>query len=355
MLKGGDVLQENNIKNAIVNIKVIGVGGGGNSVLQRIAKEKNSGMELIAVNTDKKQLETLAQEDITLLQIGGNVTHCLGCGGKVNAGEAAVRDDEDKIKDAIVGADMIFMTAGMGGGTGTGAMPVIAEIARSMGILTVGIVTIPFSFEGSRKKKTALAGVEHMRPFMDAIIVIQNDKLLELQADKKMSLINAFHMADSVLRQAIYCISELILTVGIINVDFADVKSIFKQNSNADAFLGIGEADGAVKAVKAAIESPLIDRKIAGARGIILNISGSASLSLYEVNEATKFIYEQTDEEVNIILGTVIDQKLDKKVRATIIATDFIDDKETAIPTVEAEVHKNEGSKIDLPQFMQKP
>ncbi|WP_196593051.1 cell division protein FtsZ [Pectinatus sottacetonis] len=347
--------KEHNIKSAIVNIKVVGIGGGGNSVIKRIAAEGSSGMELIAINTDKKQLKTLVDDKIEILHIGENVTRGLGSGGKVSIGEEATKNDETLIKNAITGADMVFITAGMGGGTGTGSMPVVAEIAHSMGILAIGVVTIPFSFEGSRKKRTAMAGVEKMRPFLDALIVIENDKLLQLQTDKHMSLINAFNMADSVLKQAIRCVSELILTVGVINVDFADVKSIFRQNSNAEALLGIGESDGAVKAVKMAIESPLIERSVKGARGIILNITGDASLSLFEVNEATKFIYENTSPDVNIILGTVINSKLKGKVRATVIATDFVDDK---VPDkkkeYEIENHKNNIDGFNLPEFMKK-
>ncbi|WP_182186976.1 cell division protein FtsZ [Pectinatus frisingensis] len=320
-------MQEKIIKGADVNIKVVGIGGGGNSVLQRIASEGSLGMELIAINTDKKQLHTLDNQQMKILPIGENVTRGLGSGGKVVLGQQAAQKDEILIKNAITGADMIFLTAGLGGGTGTGAMPVIAEMAHSMGILTIGIVTMPFPFEGSRKKRTALASIEQMRPFLDALIDIQNDKLMEFQAkDKRISLLDAFHLADGVLKQAISCISELILTVGVINVDFADVKSIFQQNNNADALLGIGEGATAVKAVQAAIVSPLIERQISGARGIILNISGDESLSLYEVNEATKFIYDNTSPEVNIILGTVINSQLKGKVRATVIATDFTTD-----------------------------
>ncbi|MDQ0203118.1 cell division protein FtsZ [Pectinatus haikarae] len=348
-------MQREDIRGTIVNIKIIGIGGGGNSVLKRIADEEHSGMDLIAVNTDKKQLQTLAQKSISLFQIGENVTRGLGSGGKVALGQTAAVNDESLIRDSLTGADMIFITAGMGGGTGTGAAPVIAEIAHSMGILTIGVFTIPFSFEGSRKRKTAMAGVEAMRPFLDALIVIQNDKLLELHGtNKHMSLLNAFHMVDSVLKQAIRCVSELILTVGVINVDFADVKSIFKQNGNSEALLGIGEGSGAVNAVKMAVESPLIERSVNGARGIVLNITGDETLSLFEVNEATKFIYENTSSDVNIILGTVIDKSLAGKVRATIIATDFVDDKIAAPAKKEEAASENPSSAPDLPVFMQK-
>lgn len=351
-------MQRENIQGTVVNIKVVGVGGGGNSVLKRIAEGDHPQMELIAINTDRKQLQTLERSGIEVLQIGDNLTRGLGSGGRVSLGQEAAASEETAIKELLTGADLIFITAGMGGGTGTGAAPVVAEFAHAMGILTIGVVTTPFSFEGSRKKKTAAAGVDAMRPFLDALIVIENDKLLELRStNKHMSLLNAFHMADSVLRQAIRCVSELILTVGVINVDFADVRSIFKQNGNSEALLGIGEGNGAVDAVKMAIESPLIERSVNGARGIILNITGDQTLSLFEVNEATKFVYESTSPDVNIILGTVIDEHLDGKVRATVIATDFMDDEIRTQPKENKEKAEKKEKVIaapELPVFMQK-
>ena len=314
------------IKSAVVRIKVIGVGGGGNSVLERIAKENALDIDLIAVNTDAKQLQQMTGLGIKTVQIGADITKGLGTGAKFDLGEAAARADVDKIKSMLIGADMVFITAGMGGGTGTGAAPVIAEIAKDLGILTIGVVNVPFSFEGARKKKIATAGIEKMQLHMDALIAVHNDNLLKLQTSKKLSLVNAFEAADGILKQAIRCISELILTIGVINVDFADVKSIFQQSASPDALLGIGESsEGAVRAVQLAVTSPLIEKSLAGARGIILNISGNESLSLYEVNEATKYIYEHTSPDVNIILGTVVNEKFGDKVRATIIATDFVD------------------------------
>lgn len=319
-------MHDTDIKSAVVQIKVVGVGGGGSSVIERIAREKTLDIDLIAMNTDAKHLQHMQGLGIKMLQIGAELTRGLGTGAKFDLGEAAARADVEKIKELLAGADMVFITAGMGGGTGTGAAPVIAEIAKEMGILTIGVVTVPFSFEGSRKKKVAAAGIEKMQVHMDALIAVHNDNLMKLQTSKKMSLVDAFEAADGVLKQAIRCISELILTIGVINVDFADVKSIFQQSASSDALLGIGESsDGAVKAVQRAVTSPLIEKSLAGARGIILNISGNENLTLHEVNEATRYIYDHTNPDVNIILGTVVDDSFGETVRATIIATDFID------------------------------
>lgn len=316
----------NEIKNAIVNIKIIGVGGGGNNVVKRIAENTDLDLDLIAINTDYKQLKSLTNENITKIQIGTNLTKGLGCGGNTQLGYEAAKHDIDTIKKALVGADMVFLTAGLGAGTGTGALPVIAQAARELNILSVGVVTIPFKFEGPRKHKLAEKSLKELMPHVDALISVHNDNLLKIKTNVKLTLINAFRMADMVLRQGIRCVTELILTVGVINVDFADVKSIFQQSDHPDALLGIGESSSsAVDAVKEAINSPLVERSLAGARGIILNISGNESLSLYEVNEASKYINENTHPDVNIILGTVINNNLGDKVRATIIATDFAD------------------------------
>ena len=316
----------NEIKNAIVNIKIIGVGGGGNNVVKRIAENTDLDLDLIAINTDYKQLKSLTNENITKIQIGTNLTKGLGCGGNTQLGYEAAKQDIDTIKKALVGADMVFLTAGLGAGTGTGALPVIAQAARELNILSVGVVTIPFKFEGPRKHKLAEKSLQELMPHVDALISVHNDNLLKIKTNVKLTLLNAFRMADMVLRQGIRCVTELILTVGVINVDFADVKSIFQQSDHPDALLGIGESSSsAVDAVKEAINSPLVERSLAGARGIILNISGNESLSLYEVNEASKYINENTHPDVNIILGTVINNNLGDKVRATIIATDFAD------------------------------
>ena len=359
------------IKNAIVNIKIIGIGGGGNNVVKRIANTTDLNLDLIAINTDAKQLRGLPDENVKKIQIGKNITKGLGCGGNIELGKQAAKEDYEAIKQSLKGADMIFLTAGLGSGTGTGAMPVITKIAHEMNILSVCVVTVPLTFEGSRKQRIAEKAIKDLTPYVDGLIVVHNDNLLKIKTNVRLTLVNAFRMADSVLRQAIRCISELILTVGVINVDFADVQSIFKQSTHPDAILGIGESDlGAVEAVKEAINSPLVERKLSGARGIILNVSGSEHLTLYEVNEATKYVYEQTHPDVNIILGTVINEKLGDKVRITIIATDFADDEENAPtpekveqksapktkaqPAQQPETKKKEKDPLDLPDFMNK-
>lgn len=357
----------NEIKNAIVNIKIIGIGGGGNNVVKRIAAISNLDLDLIAVNTDIKQLKALDSEKISKIQIGAGLTKGLGCGGNVKIAQQAAENDYDVLKKALTGADMVFLTAGLGAGTGTGALPVIAKIARDLGILSVGVVTVPFKFEGSRKQKAAIAAIAEVSPYMDALIAVHNDNLLKLKTNSKLTLINAFQMADNVLLQGIRCVSELILTVGVINVDFADVKSIFQQSDHPDALLGIGESsEDAVEAVQQAVNSPLVERDLAGARGIILNISGNKDLRLYDINEATKYIYEHTHPDVNIILGTVVNDELGDKIRATIIATDFADSVPLAenqtqtqpvdnkTQTMQPQPKKQEDEGLNLPDFMKK-
>ena len=341
------------IKKAIVTIKIIGVGGGGNSVLLRMAKKKVLDIDLIAVNTDAKQLAIMQQAGVIPLQIGESLTKGRGTGGSLELGESAAQADEEKIRSAMKGADLVFVTAGMGGGAGTGAAPVVAKIARDLGILTIGVVTVPFSFEGARKKRLANEGIVKMQANMDALIAVHNDNLMKLPENRRMSLVQAFEAADEILRQAIRCIAEMILTTGVINVDFADVTSIFRQSESSDALLGIGESsDGAVRAVQLAVESPLVDKSLEGARGIILNISGDETLSLYEVNEATKYIYEHTNPDVNIILGTVIDEELGDWVRATIIATDFVDGMVIKAPRPQEPAAKVSEFSLDTPDFM---
>lgn len=344
------------IRKAVVKIKVIGVGGGGNNVLMRIAGKNYLDIELIAINTDASQLGTMQNIGVNTLQIGAGITKGRGTGGQMQIGEAAALADEEKIKSAISGADLVFVTAGMGGGVGTGAAPVVARFAKELGILTIGVVTVPFSFEGSRKKRIANEGIIRMRAHMDALIDVHNDNLLKLQENKKITMIQAFDMADGILKQAIRCISELILTIGVINVDFADVKSIFQQSESSDALIGIGESSrGAIEAVQRAVESPLIEKSLVGARGIILNLSGNANMSLYEVNEATKYIYENTHPDVNIILGTVVDEELGDRVKATIIATDFVNGtvlKEKAAKEQDKDTNVSGAFGIGTPEFM---
>ena len=347
------------IKRAVVTIKIIGVGGGGNSVIERIAEGNELDVELIAINTDAKQLAYMEEAGVKALAIGRELTKGLGTGGVADLGEAAAKGDEAKIKEVLKGADLVFVTASMGGGAGTGAAPVVAKIAKDMGILTVGVVTVPFSFEGARKKRIANEGIAKMQGNLDALIVIHNDNLMKLPENKHMTLVNAFKAADDVLRQAINCIAELILTTGEINVDFADLTSIFRQSQSGDALLGIGESQrSAIEAVQKAVESPLVEKSLTGARGLILNLSGSERMTLDDVGEATNYIRENTDPDVNIILGTVIDSSMGQTIRATIIATDFVDGvvmKAQRMEAPESKLKTESIASLEPPAFMKQP
>lgn len=337
------------IGRAVVKIKVFGVGGGGGNVIKRLAEGDLKNVELIAVNTDAHALKLLNVESIKKLQIGGDLTRGRGTGGRTEIGELAAKKDAEQIKNMIVGADLIFITAGMGGGTGTGAAPVIAEIAKKLGVLTVGVVTFPFGFEGNRKQRIAKDGIIKMQANMDALVVVQNDNLMKLPENKSLSFVDAFRAADAVLRQAIRCIAELILTTGFINVDFADVTTVFHQSTSSEAILGIGQSNiSAIKAVQNALESPLIDRSFKGARAMILNITGDSELSLYEVNEAAEYILDRTEDEVNMIFGVVIDKRMNGIIQAMIIATDFSDSLALKSPQMSNE---NLPQKIPAPQI----
>lgn len=323
---------------AVVRIKVVGVGGGGNNVVARLAQDRMPGVELIAVNTDAKQLGALQAAGVPTLQIGERLTKGRGSGGDPKLGQEAALGDAMRLRAALRDADLVFVTASMGGGVGTGAAPVVARCLRELQILSIGVVTAPFSFEGKRKMRVAVEGILQMQSLMDGVIVVHNDNLMKILEDRKMPMAKAFKAADEVLRQAIRCISEVILTTGVINVDFADVRSIFRQSRSSDAILGIGtsEEGRVIEAVQKAIASPLVERPLDGARGIILNISGDESLSLYEVTEATEFVDEHTHPDVNIILGTVIEKGMGSRVRATIVATDFVDSMVSATPPLQS-------------------
>ena len=350
------ITDDTKIKRAVVTIKIIGVGGGGNSVIERIAEGNELDVELIAINTDAKQLAYMEEAGIKALAIGRDLTKGLGTGGVADLGEAAAKGDEAKIKEVLKGADLVFVTASMGGGAGTGAAPVVAKIAKDMGILTVGVVTVPFSFEGARKKRVANEGIAKMQGNLDALIVVHNDNLMKLPENKHMTLVNAFKAADDVLRQAINCIAELILTTGEINVDFADLTSTFRQSQSGDALLGIGESQrSAIEAVQKAVESPLVEKSLTGARGLILNLSGSERMTLDDVGEATNYIRENTHPDVNIILGTVIDSSMGQTIRATIIATDFVDGvvmKAQRMEAPESKLKTESIASLEPPSFM---
>ena len=303
------------------NIKVIGVGGGGNNAVNRMVESDLKGVQFLSVNTESQVLE-LSKADVTI-QIGEKVTKGLGAGANPQIGEAAAQESREDIIKALEGADMVFVTAGMGGGTGTGAAPVVAECAKEVGALTVGVVTKPFAFEGKRRRAAAEKGIEFLTQKVDTIIVIPNDKLLQV-VDKKCYVSDAFSKADDVLRQGIKGISDLIQIPGLINLDFADVKTIMTEQG--EALMGIGLATGenrAADAAKMAINSPLLETSIDGAKGILLNISGSANLSLFEINEAAEIISDAADPDANIIFGSVIDESLGDSVQVTVVATGF--------------------------------
>jgi len=305
----------------LATIKVIGVGGGGNNAVNRMIDHGVEGVEFIAVNTDAQALN-LSKAEIKL-QIGEKLTRGLGAGANPEVGKKAAEESREQIEEVLQGADMIFVTAGKGGGTGTGAAPVIAQIAKDLGSLTVGVVTRPFSFEGIRRQKQAKAGIEALKEAVDTLIVIPNDRLLEI-VDKNTPMLEAFREADNVLRQGVQGISDLIAKPGLINVDFADVKTIMSDKGSA--LMGIGVATGenrAVEAAKKAISSPLLETSIDGAQGVLMNISGGPSLSLFEVQEAADLVTSAADDEVNVIFGNVINENLKEEVVVTVIATGF--------------------------------
>ncbi|MBE3587817.1 MAG: cell division protein FtsZ [Thermoanaerobacteraceae bacterium] len=307
--------------NQFASIKVIGVGGGGNNAVNRMIVAGLKGVEFIAVNTDAQALQ-LSQTNHKI-QIGAKLTKGLGAGANPEIGQKAAEESRDEIIQALKGADMVFVTAGMGGGTGTGAAPVVAEVAKELGALTVGVVTKPFTFEGRKRATQAEMGIQNLKGKVDTLITIPNDRLLQV-TDKHTSIMEAFRIADDILRQGVQGISDLIAVPGLINLDFADVKTIMKETGSA--LMGIGMASGenrAAEAARMAISSPLLETSIEGARGVLLNITGGTSLGLYEVNEAAEIIFQAADPEANIIFGAVIEEHMEDEVRVTVIATGF--------------------------------
>ncbi|WP_091966847.1 cell division protein FtsZ [Propionibacterium cyclohexanicum] len=308
-------------QNYLAVIKVVGVGGGGVNAVNRMIEEGLKGVEFIAVNTDAQAL-LMSDADVKL-DIGRELTRGLGAGADPEKGQQAAEDHSDEIEETLKGADMVFVTAGEGGGTGTGGAPVVAKIARSLGALTIGVVTRPFSFEGRRRANQADSGVDKLSEEVDTLIVIPNDKLLEM-TDRQMAILDAFKQADQVLMQGVSGITDLITTPGLINLDFADVKSVM---SNAgSALMGIGSARGedrAKTAAEEAINSPLLEATIDGAKGVLLSIAGGSDLGLFEVSEAANLIEQAAADDANIIFGTVIDDALGDEVRVTVIAAGF--------------------------------
>src|SRR6187431_232361 len=303
-------------------IKVVGVGGGGTNAVNRMIDAGLSGVEFIAANTDAQALQ-MTDADLKL-HIGSQLTKGLGAGANPNIGQGAAAESRDDIKEALKGADMVFVTAGEGGGTGTGAAPVIAEIAKNeIGALTVGVVTRPFTFEGAQRQRQAQEGIERLREMVDTLIVIPNERLLSI-VERRTSILDAFREADNVLRQGVQGITDLITIPGLINLDFADVRTIMQDAGSA--LMGIGQATGesrAAEAAKAAVSSPLLEESVEGATGILLNITGGKDLGLFEVNEAAEIITAAADKNSNIIFGSVIDDSMQDEVRVTVIATGF--------------------------------
>ncbi|MBI2755674.1 MAG: cell division protein FtsZ [Chloroflexi bacterium] len=304
-------------------VKIVGVGGGGGNAVNRMIEAGVQGVEFIAINTDAQALQQSSA--MKKVVIGGRSSKGLGAGGDPAHGERAAEISRDQITEALAGADMVFVTAGMGGGTGTGAAPVIAEIARGEKALTVGVVTLPFSFEGFKRRKVAEAGIEELRAQVDALIVIPNDRLLDL-SDRQTSVVEAFRFADDVLRQGIQGISDLVTIPGLINLDFADVKSIMYRAGTALMAVGEGKGEGrAIQAAREAISSPLLDVSIEGARGVLLNISGGPDLTLAEVTEAAETVAAAVDPDANIIFGAIIHPRIQDEIRITVIATGLRD------------------------------
>ncbi len=316
-----DMVDDFDMGEGFAQIKVIGVGGGGGNAVNRMVNEGLGGVEFIAVNTDNQAL--MLSKAKTRVRIGDKLTRGLGAGGNPEIGRKAAEESADDLYEVLRGADMVFIASGMGGGTGTGASPMVAQVAKELGALTIGVVTRPFTFEGTRRQQIAESGIEALKSEVDTLIVIPNDRLLQI-ADKRASLQQAFSLADDVLRQGIQGISELITVPALINLDFADVRTIMSEGGAA--LMAVGHADGddrSRQAAEAAISSGLLDVTIDGARGILFNITGGPDLSLFEVNEAAAIIKESAHPEVNMIFGAQIDENMGDEIRITVIATGF--------------------------------
>jgi len=348
--------------NDLAKIKVIGVGGGGNNAVKRMKEEGLQGVEFVAVNTDKQILNNL---DInTKLQIGSKITKGLGAGANPAVGMKAAEESRNEIEEALDKTDMVFVTAGMGGGTGTGAAPIVAQIAKEKGILTVGVVTKPFTFEGRKRQMQAEQGVEALKGKVDTLVIIPNDKLLQI-SDKRTTMSEAFMMADEVLMDGIQGISDLIAVPNLINLDFADVRSIMLNQGIAH--MGIGKANGdnrAMEAAKLAVKSPLLETSIGGAKAVLINVTGK-ELGLFEVNEAAELIREEVDPDANIIFGAGIDDSLGDDIKITVIATGFDSDnpmanklksnkKTDSVSQKSEETSEKDHDDIEIPSFLKR-
>jgi len=364
---------QGNYTNNPAKIKIAGIGGGGSNAINSMIASNLQGVEFIAVNTDAQALElSLAHQRV---QIGNSLTKGLGSGADPETGRLAALEDRNLIEDALRGADMVFITAGMGGGTGTGASPIVAEIAREMGILTTAVVTRPFLFEGNKRSRNAEQGIKELQKHVDSIIVIHNSRLLNI-TERETTWLHALNIANDVLRQAVKGISDLILVPGLINQDFADIKTILANSGRS--LMGIGSAGGenrAVNAAKMAITSPLLEEtSIDGAKGVLINITGGSSLSFHEVHEAASFVRDAVHEDAEIIFGSVIDPDLDDKIIVTVIATGFEEKTQAVMPSYDKwrpskdvstlkgsyrvlskeTLKENDESYLDVPTFMRK-
>jgi cell division protein FtsZ len=342
--------------NYLAVIKVVGVGGGGTNAVNRMVDAGLSGVEFIAVNTDAQAL--MGCDADVKIHIGSAATRGLGAGADPAVGLAAAQESRDELKEALKGADMIFITAGEGGGTGTGAAPIVAELGKEIGALTVGVVTKPFGFEGRKRSQQAEQGIESLRDRLETLIVIENDRLLQV-VEKQTSVVDAFRMADDVLRQGVQGITDLITVPGLVNLDFADVRTIMREAGSA--LMGIGSASGdnrAAEAARAAVSSPLLESSIEGATGILLNITGGPDIGLFEVNEAAEVVTSAADVNANVIFGAVIDDAMGEEVRVTVIATGFgggrrrrrtSEEPRAAVPAASSE-QAEDG--LDVPSFL---
>jgi cell division protein FtsZ len=343
--------------NYLAVIKVVGVGGGGTNAVNRMVDAGLSGVEFIAVNTDAQAL-MVCDADVKI-HIGSAATRGLGAGADPVVGLAAAQESRDELKEALKGADMVFVTAGEGGGTGTGAAPVVAELGRELDALTVGVVTKPFGFEGRKRSQQAEQGIDTLRDRLDTLIVIENDRLLQV-VEKQTSVVDAFRMADDVLRQGVQGITDLITVPGLVNLDFADVRTIMREAGSA--LMGIGTASGdnrAAESARAAVSSPLLESTIEGATGILLNITGGPDIGLFEVNEAAEVVTSAADVNANVIFGAVIDDAIGDDVRVTVIATGFgggrrrrrgsVVEQQVAVPSAGPEQAENG---LDVPSFL---
>jgi cell division protein FtsZ len=344
--------------NYLALLRVVGVGGGGTNAVNRMVDAGLAGVEFIAVNTDAQAL-MVCDADVKI-HIGSAATRGLGAGADPGVGQAAAQESRDELKEALKGADMIFITAGEGGGTGTGAAPILADLGRELGALTVGVVTKPFGFEGRRRGQQAEQGIENLRDKVDTLIVIENDRLLQV-VEKQTSVVDAFRMADDVLRQGVQGITDLITVPGLVNLDFADVRTIMREAGSALMGIGIASGDNrAAEAARAAVSSPLLESSIEGATGILLNITGGPDIGLFEVNEAAEVVTSAADQNANIIFGAVIDEAMGDEVRVTVIATGFGGQRRrrrggtaealVPVPSGASEQQGDEG--LDVPSFL---